>query len=312
MTVLGVVPGRDRLRGGQDSVAEPGLPARGGLLTPAPDRDLRDRHPHDQQQDRGLDVVPGTDHQGPVGLGPEEVEPDRQRTAAANQPTTRCPAAAMQTITRTRSSAMLVLDMCPGAAAGARRRHRAVRPRVPPGPAATGGAGRPGASRQLPVQGEVEQQHVDPRRAEEPQVAAVGVLARRAPRPRRAEAPRSRATRSTWIAAYSGETRGSRPEPEAVTASTGTSGGVDALHAGHLGPALLDQDGELRRCSGRGSRRRRPARRSRRPTAATGSTRQRVAVLVGERLPDQGRADHLPADRDERAVRPAGGPAPRR
>ena len=73
------------------------------------------------------------------------------------------------------------------------------------------------------VEGEVELEHVDARLAEEAERAAVGVLVdeRRAPRRRRGRA-RS-ATRGAWSRALATEMCGSSPEPEAVTASTGTA-----------------------------------------------------------------------------------------
>jgi hypothetical protein len=50
--------GAVRFRCGDDAVAESCLAARGGLLTMAPDRDLRDRHPHEQEQDGRLHIGP--------------------------------------------------------------------------------------------------------------------------------------------------------------------------------------------------------------------------------------------------------------
>ena len=75
------------------------------------------------------------------------------------------------------------------------------------------------------------------RLAEEAEVAAPGRAARRARAPSLASRPRASATRSTCSRAYAGLMCGSRPEPEAVTASAGIVAGADALELGDRGLA---------------------------------------------------------------------------
>ena len=77
-----------------------------------------------------------------------------------------------------------------------------------------------------PVEREVELEHVDALLAEEAEDAAVGVVVDERRAPRRPARPRSSATRARLEPALATEMCGSSPEPDAVTASTGT--GVSA------------------------------------------------------------------------------------
>ncbi len=65
----------DRSRGTQHALQVPGPPRGTGLLTPAPQGDLRHRHADQDQEHRGLDVVPVVDGERVVGRHEEEVEP---------------------------------------------------------------------------------------------------------------------------------------------------------------------------------------------------------------------------------------------
>ena len=72
------------------------------------------------------------------------------------------------------------------------------------------------------VECQVELEHVHARLAEEAERAPVGVLVDQRAAPRRAATPRSRRRASACRRAFSGEMCGSSPEPDEVTASTGT------------------------------------------------------------------------------------------
>ena len=78
------------------------------------------------------------------------------------------------------------------------------------------------------VEGQVELEDVDAGLAEHAEEAPVGVVVDRAAGPARAGGRGPRATRCAWIAALASEMCGSTPEPELVTASTGTRAGVSA------------------------------------------------------------------------------------
>ena len=75
------------------------------------------------------------------------------------------------------------------------------------------------------VEREVELQHVDARLAEEPEVPCLNPGLHQAAHLGCSSRPRAAATRSTCSSAYAGLMCGSRPEPDAVTASAGISAG---------------------------------------------------------------------------------------
>ena len=150
------------------------------------------------------------------------------------------------------------------------------------------------------VEREVQLEHVHARLAEEPERASVGVLVDEVEHLRRASRPRASATRGAWMRALAGEMCGSRPEPEAVTASTGTSGvrrrdrsppvrrrrrsSTSSRRSGFVGPRF---DAELDGASY--------------PSPAADGRGLEV-LGVGEGLADQARADDGAVALDERAV----------
>ena len=134
------------------------------------------------------------------------------------------------------------------------------------------------------VEGEVELEHVDRLLAEEPERAARRVVVDRAAAPAPAEMPRTSATRGACRRALATEMSGSSPEPDAVTASTGTFTSVaeSVQLAVGLDPVARPSSGSrgwsargsspLLQRAGRSPRRSSPVGAEPRPTAGTGST----------------------------------------
>ena len=81
------------------------------------------------------------------------------------------------------------------------------------------------------VESEVQLEHVDAGLAEEAERASVGVLLHEREDARERQVACRGATRAAWIRASAGEMCGSSPDPEDVTASTGTgrAGGETVL-----------------------------------------------------------------------------------
>ena len=149
------------------------------------------------------------------------------------------------------------------------------------------------------VEREVQLEDVDAGLAEQAELAAVGVLVDQREH-RRPSRPAGLATRGAWSRALATEMCGSRPDADAVTASTGTSASaaqpfscaVGARRArstassrsGLVGPRL---EPELRRAV----------------VSGAGRRRARVEVLRSrERLADQLAADDHAVALDQRAV----------
>ena len=154
------------------------------------------------------------------------------------------------------------------------------------------------------VEREVQLEHVR-RRARRGSRASV----RRCARATRASTsatgrPRARATRAAWMRAFATEMSGSSPEPEAVTASTGTASlGREAV----LAPVRVGRArGPSRRSAGfvgpevRGRARHRVVAVASSRRAAGGSS-----AAPANALADQAGADDLAVPLDERAVRAA-------
>ena len=139
----------------------------------------------------------------------------------------------------------------------------------------------PGSSppmRSPAVEGEVELEHVDARFAEEAELAAVGVVVDGGQHVVDAAGRGRSATRAACSRALATEMSGSRPEPEAVTASTGTSWrGRQAVLLAVGGDPVGDGWRGGRGWWARGWTPRWPRRRSRcrRPTGGDGSTWRR-------------------------------------
>ena len=83
--------------------------------------------------------------------------------------------------------------------------------------------------RLLPVEREVQLEHVHARLAEEAERAAVGVLVDEREHLVERRGRALAATRGAWSRAFAGEMCGSSPEPDAVTASTGTGARREAV-----------------------------------------------------------------------------------
>ena len=117
------------------------------------------------------------------------------------------------------------------------------------------------------VEGEVELEDVDAGLAEHHELSPVGVLRRRAARRLPTSSRRALATRSTCSRALAIEMSGSRPDADAVTASTGTA----RRRRGRSPRGMRRRAPRPRRAgrgwSGRGSSPSWPSRRSRAPAA---------------------------------------------
>ena len=150
------------------------------------------------------------------------------------------------------------------------------------------------------VERQVELEHVDAGVAEDAQRALGRVLGDRRAHVRPPSCPASAATRGACSWALRTEMCGSRPEPDAVTASTGTSASAPRpFSARYASTRSCDRREEVRV-------RRAEVRAARRGAvvAVTGRRRPRVEVLRRrEVLADQRRADDDAVALDQRAVR---------